>query len=109
MSNYGINDDNFSSDYKKYCGDFRYLAAAYLILYNPFNKEASIATIYYSSPGDGGVNCRYFFIDKDYNIFLFDFSVTDDENTTSGGYFPGKKYIISILKNGAVSVTENKK
>ena len=79
--------------------------AAYgnLIVYNPKDQSAQVLTIYYSFYIDSQQD-RYFYIDKDYTIYMAEESVSEGEEGADEP-LPGKVYSAVINEIGKFSIS----
>jgi hypothetical protein len=79
--------------------------AAYgnLIVYNPKDQSAQVLTIYYSFYIDSQQE-RYFYIDKDYTIYMAEESVSEGEEGADDP-LPGKVYRAVINDIGKFSIS----
>jgi len=76
----------------------------YLILYNPAMKEAHAIVIYFDTFRDGSDHTRYFYIDKNFNINLFDFEqeADDGDGSVSSTIIAAGHFRISINAKGEI-------
>lgn len=76
----------------------------YLILYNPATKEAQAIVIYFDTFRDGSDHTRYFYIDKNFNINLFDFEqeADDGDGSVPSTIIAAGRFRISINAKGEI-------
>lgn len=93
----GINKtENLDSLFKKSCKRYSYYSYGYLLLSDTLTLDAKIINIYFFRGRDASSFGRYFFIDENYNISLFETICSDSDCRVK------LKYKINISANGDI-------
>lgn len=74
-----------------------------LIVYNPKTLTAKVLTIYYSFYMDSQ-QLRYFYIDKEYNLYIAEASYSEGE--TGADFNAGSIFKVVITSNGGFDITK---
>jgi len=82
----------------------------YLILYDKVGRKANVVTIYFNTFRDGSDLSRYFYIDRNYNIHIEDYSqeADDGDGSISSPIYCTRKFTISISNTGDFIVKRKK-
>jgi len=94
MTNDAVNHQGNADELREHCSGYAYNYYGNLVVYNPATKTANTSTIFQSKFSDWPHD-RLFFIDKDYTIYIADFTPDDGDEGSPAYHGPSFKVTIS--------------